>query len=86
VETPTSETLLWAYFVWLVLKEAPEAAWAYVVFFDRLRDRRRRPRHHVLELHDSVTATDRIEPAVLNLAPAIGRATTRLELTTGGAS
>jgi len=37
---PMSETLLLTWFLWLVIKEAPETAWSYLVFFDRLRARR----------------------------------------------
>lgn len=39
-------------------------------------------RHHVVELHDTVTLSDRVPPAGLNLGPSRGTSSTSLALTT----
>jgi hypothetical protein len=87
MEPPKSETLLWAEFIWRVLKEAPDAALAYIALYlawSKLHAKAApEGRRHVLELHDAVTVTDSVQPAILNLAPARGTSSTRLELTTG---
>lgn len=70
VKTPESETLLWAYFLWLVVKEAPEAIGYYLDLWERFEARRAKA----------------AEPtqAFLRLAPARGTSSAELTLTTGG--
>jgi hypothetical protein len=87
METPKPETLMWAEFIWRIIREAPEAALTYIALYLAWKElqakRRRKGVKHVLELHDTVTATDSVHPAILKLGPAIGKATTHLELSVG---
>jgi hypothetical protein len=83
VETPKPEILLWAWLAWAVVKEAPDAIWAYFVLYDRI-VARQRPRNTTIEPPPAVVKVRALAPAVLTLGPAIGMASTRMELTTPG--
>jgi hypothetical protein len=87
METPKPETLMWAEFP---LADVPGSARGrarifalYLAWGEVQARRKRKGVEHVLELHDTVTATDSVQPAILKLGPAIGRATTHLELSAG---
>lgn len=80
-------TLLWAEFLWRVVKEAPGVVFSYLVLLDHIRRRKAEPikqgRHYRLELSDSVKVSDGLTGAIVRLQPSGISIRARLNLTTG---